>query len=298
RVRPKLDEKNKILGWYYKYPDTGEEKLLWKPDEIAHFEIDNITYSFWGKTDIYTLKDIIKLKKLVMEYITMVFDKNLLKTHFHGINVSDKDIESFLDMVYTGYVLKEKPMVTVGEDKMEGYRYMKEDFVIPLIQLLNVLRNKMLTLLRVPPIIAGTVDNSNRSNSDIQARFAFMNRIKAIHEVLEEDCEYELFPKMGYDGLEIKFNGIDTKELREYIDIGILLMNAGAYKDKIIKWIRNKGYDIPLEIFDKDEKEGNTNTDGSEDSDNVDNADGNNKIKLDKNSNLQDSRKPQDNFGK
>ncbi|MGM0642011.1 MAG: hypothetical protein ACQESN_11390, partial [Thermotogota bacterium] len=32
RVRPKLDEKNKILGWYYKYPDTGEEKLLWKPD--------------------------------------------------------------------------------------------------------------------------------------------------------------------------------------------------------------------------------------------------------------------------
>ena len=53
--------------WYWKdYTKTGvatDDVLLWKEDEIAHFEMDNYSPSFWGITNIETfiflaLKDI------------------------------------------------------------------------------------------------------------------------------------------------------------------------------------------------------------------------------------------------
>lgn len=298
RISPKLNRKGLVEGWYWKdYTKTGaatDDVLLWKEDEIAHFEMDNYSPTFWGTTNIETLKDIIHLKKKVMQYMTNVFDQNLLKTHFHGVGISDNDLSNWLDMIYTGYREPTKPLVTIGDEQMEGKRYMTEEFVLPLIELLNLLRNKILALFRVPPIIAGTVDNSNRSNSEIQARFAFMNRIKAIQEEIAEDCEFELFPKIGLEGVSIRFGNIDAKEFRDYIDIAVLLMNAGAYKEPVAQWLYDKGYDMPEDIFPSKEEE----KQAKENMMNMSNEKDPNETKIDKNSNLQSSRLPQDKFQK
>lgn len=257
--------------------------ISWEIKEIAHITIDEASYKFFGITDVETLKDIIEIKDMAVAHLKRLFKQGWFRVHFHGKNIGDKDITNFLDMIATSMKDPDSPLTTVGAEDMEGKKYVYEQEVIPaILSLLSEMRNKILTLIRVPPIIAGTVDNSNRSNSDVQAHFALLNRVRAIQEDIEDDLPSELFDKMGMNGLELIFNENTNRDLREIVDISAIMINLGADPKKTIEWAESKGYYLPSEIFPSQEELDAKNE----------------KAKLVENSNLNPSRKPQDNSNK
>jgi len=278
KIKPILSKHQELKGYTMDNP-LGGKPIMWDKDEIVHISIDHITDSFWTYPILKTLERFIKLKAEVIQHIYWLFQTNQYRTHFHATNVNKNDIEVLTDLFREGMSQKEQFLITVGKEPMEGKQIANPKDLENYIDLLNKIRNMMLSLIRLPPIIAGTVDNSNRSNSDVQARFAFLNRLKSIQRDIEDELNNELFPKIGVKS-EIRHNTIDIKSDKELVEIATLLMNAGADKKKINTWLNDRGLDLPVDLFD-----------------NIVEQDFNG-VKLDKNSNMHPSRKPQDNFGK
>ena len=299
KIFPVINEKGTILFWYMPKENVDMSKVItieaasgkgvitWTVEEIVHFQIDEMTQKFWGTTDIESLKRIIALKDRVLHYMDLLFKQNWFRVHFHGKNVPDEDLRQFIDMFITNMDIPDAPLLTVGIEDLEGKRYLTEEVLLPLIEIKRELRNEMLTLLRVPPIIAGTVDNSNRSNSDVQAHFAFNNRIRAVQEDIEDDISFDMFPKLGIKNAEYKFNEVSNRSLKEIVDVMMLFIGSGGDREIVSKWAQAKGYDIPVDMYDnyvdpmemqmEQEKNG---------------------VKLPQNSDNQPSRKPKDNSGK
>jgi len=269
-----IDEKGNVFGYYQVDPTTGAKKPYWSADEMVHISVDEITSSIWGNSPLTSLDTIITLKKYVLEHIEWLFKTNQFRTHFHAIGLSKNDVKSFISMIKEGMIDREKFLITVGNAPMEGKVLQDTKTIADLLDLLQYLRHQILTLLRVPPIIAGTVDNSNRSNSEVQARIVFATRINAIQQQLNDEITEELFPAMGIKNVKFVHKPIDIKEEKDNVDIAIKLIGTGADKEKVLDWLNKKGLDLPEGLFPK---EATTE-----------------KIKLPENSNLYPSRQPQD----
>lgn len=261
KTKPVIKENGSISFWYQPIdgvdkknaalynPEERKGVIVWELDELAHYQIDEMSPKFWGKTDIETLNNIILLKKRLMHYIDLLFKQNWFRVHFHGKNVNEDDYQNFIDMFITNINIPDAPLLTAGMEDLEGKRYVTEEVIPPLLELKRELRTEILTLLRIPPIIAGTVDNSNRSNSDVQAHYAFENRIRAVQEDIEDDTMLELFPKIGLSNVEYSFDEISNRSLKEIVEVMRELANIGADKQKLNEWARKKGYSLPEDLF-------------------------------------------------
>jgi len=302
-IRPIKDLHDNILFWYQYSPDVDVKDIigkvssttkktamdvlqqrdvpLWDINELSHMTIDETTSTFWGVTDMHTLEQINDIDNALLKHIELLFKQNWFRVHFHSKTNGDTDYQEFLDQFATNMEFPEDPMLTTGPEEMVGKKYVDETVLLPIIEMRRDLRNQKLTLLRVPPIIAGTVDNSNRSNSDVQAHYAFNNRVRAIQEDMEDDLDFDLFKKIGLQNIEFKFNEVSNRSLREIVDIMMLFISQGADASKMSEWAQAKGYDIPIDVWQKLEEKQKVELEQSK--------------KLPENSNLQPSRKAQDN---
>lgn len=287
-VYPKLQANGKILS-YHQDIKVGKDKksdntINWTLDDMAHFTFDDQFSEYYNLDIIATIEDIYKLKQSIYKHLINMFDHNVFKLHFHGVNVSKSDIENFTDMIFENYRDNTGISVTVGKEEMIAKKYVEESVVLPLIELLNMIRNKYLTLLRVPPIVAGSVDNSNRSNSDTQADVALKLRLDGIREDFEDDMNSDFLPKLGYKDIKFRFKDQDLREVKKLSEILSTLIGSGADKKKINKWLKELPYGLPNNLFKEEEKKDNP----------IQTTE--NEVDIPQNSPLFDSRKPQDNF--
>lgn len=289
KIEPKINTRG-IVEKYVRTEEDGTETFF-STDEMVCLKIEEIDYGFWTYPQIKTLSRLVKLKNLIMDHLLWLFDSNQFRTHLHFQGASPDDMKEITHSLKHSMLDKNKFLLTVGENDLDPKKLNDETTVLPLIELLNKTRNMMLTLIRVPPIIAGTVDNSNRSNSDVQAEFAFMNRINSFEQDLQDELEMFLFPKIGLSNVSISFNLMNLKQEKTLIEEAQALAGMGADKIMLLDWLNDKGMTLPVGLFDKAVKEADdmkqAQMDGVQQTDNV---------KLPPNSNQFPSRKSQDNF--
>ena len=298
-VYPKITKTGEVLGYVYsqEWVDTQKlqtKDLTWTTDEMVHIQIDKIGTGFWTTTQIKTLEYWIKLKRKTERYIDYLYETNQFKSHFHARRLSVADTEAFVTSIREGMKQWDKFLITAGEEDMSPKQIKNPNEIEFHIRVLDECRNKILSLIRVPPIVAGTVDNSNRSNSDIQARFTFSKRVRRLMHEIEQEIQHKLFPKLGIpDRVKFKHHAVDLRDDSENIDICLKLLGAGADKIMMLEWLNKRGLDLPEGLFDKAVEEheqamDKMNSEGSEDSMHNDGT-----VKLPKNSNLNPSRQPQ-----
>ena len=320
---PYMDKRGKVLAFYHipsevggatstqdntvydpstrRSPDVSSDAVKWELDEISHVYVDEISPYFWGYTDVESMQDILLLKKKLVKHLRRLLDQDWFRPHFHGKSVGADDVDAFLEMITLSMSNPDLPITTIGDEDMEAKRFMDESVFLPIIEMLRELRNKILTLIRVPPIIAGTVDNSNRSNSDVQAYFSFNNRVKAIQEDIEDDINDDLLPKLGIEDVEFRFPEVNDRDLMEHLDMAVKMIMQGAKKEVINDWLIDKGYDVPKDMFPTLEEqlaEQDKRMEHMQPANPEGETEGETEGKLDKNSNLHPSRQPQDNFNK
>jgi plasmid stability protein len=271
-----IKTKRGVLKGFVKTDIDGKE-VKWKLNEMAHISVEDFDGTFWNTPQIVTLERLITLKKFVMEHLLRKFKNNVFKQHFHLQNANEDEVKEIIRNMIITTEEREKFFVTAGTDPLVGKKMDEETSVLPLIELLNKIRNMMLTLIRVPPIIAGTVDNSNRSNSDTQANFTFIMRIKSFLCDIEDEINAELLPLLGFKDVKLKHNTINLKEDKEWLEMGNQLVAMQANKEKVLGWLNDKGLELPEDLFEGMEDEKNENED---------------KMPFAPNSNLFPSRKP------
>jgi len=285
-IKPIMTPHGDTTGWEYSLPNSipttnGEERTQkWLLDEMVHINIDHIGDGFWSVPQLITLNRLITLKWNIISHIEWLFDTNQYRHHMHGKNLAPDDVKHLTNLLKEGMAQRDKFLVTVGSEDMTTKQIASPADLPYYLEVLNHIRNRMLTILRLPPIIAGTVDNSNRSNSDVQARFTFTNRIKSYTNDMEDELILELFPKLGISS-KLVHNAIDIKNKRELVDIAILMITNGADHKMTLEWLNKYGLDLPNGLFANMLKMQNEVKNG-----------------LPENSNLFKSREKQDNFGK
>jgi len=236
------DEHGEVEGYTQRAGAQGEE-IPFTTDEVVHITVEHIKSNLWGEVDLQTLFSILNLKKEIEKFMTNLFKYNKFRDSWMVEEADEIQVKDFMNNLRLSYDHPEKEMVIDGKiSKVLGRPI---DDLDKLIEILNYCRQEILTLLRVPPIIAGIPDNSNRSNSEVQARKAFDTRIKILQQAMEEEFSFELFPLMGWGNAEFKFNPIDKRAEKDDIEIAKILRDMGLDDDSLLEYIKSTGIQLP-----------------------------------------------------
>jgi len=236
------DEHGEVKG--YKQLNGGQGKdVYFTTDECVHVSMDNITSSLWGEVDLKTLYKTISLKQFLETWLTNLFRFDKFRDSWRAEKASDVQIKAFINDLK---VLRDHPEmehVFVGAMEKISGREIKD--LDKLTTLLNYCRQQILVLLRVPAIVAGIPDDSNRSNSEVQSRKAFDGRVKSIQDTISDELSWELFPLLGWGQADLDFPPIDKRAEKEDIEIITALKAIGLDDKSLLQYIKDVGIQIP-----------------------------------------------------
>lgn len=235
------DKHGEVIG--YKQYNVRNGSADFSPEECVHISLDNITTNLWGEVDLKTLYKTIALKQFLETFLTNLFRLDKFRDAWRIKEADDPMVKDFINNLKLAREQVDKELVFRGDiDKIPG-KDIKD--LAELIEILNYTRQQILTLLRVPPIIAGIPDNSNRSNSEVQARKAFDGRVMSLQDEISEELTRELFPLLGWEGAEFYFAPIDKRAEKDDIEIIVALKNIGLDNDSLLQYIRDVGIELP-----------------------------------------------------
>jgi capsid portal protein len=140
------------------------------------------------------------------------------------------------------------------QEAMELYKLYTTESFNDLLAYIQKQKEAIINLVQVPPIVAGTVDNSNRSNSEIQARYTFYNTIKAFNNIIKEELDSEFLPKIGWKGVEFKFGETDRRNETDILkNAKVLREDLHFTQDAVLEYLKQNGFKIPevKKIFDE-----------------------------------------------
>lgn len=238
-----VSDKHGVVRGYIQRAGAQGEEVTFTTEEVVHISLEHIKSNLWGEVDLQTLYSIINLKQEVEKFMRNLFRYNKFRDSWIIEDASEPQIRDFINNLRIAQDIPEKEIVIQGKITKINGRDIKE--LDKLIEILNYTRQEILTMLRVPPIIAGIPDNSNRSNSEVQARKAFDTRIKSIQTAVEEEFDSELFPKLGWSVAEFKFNPIDKRAEKDDIEIILALHSMGLDDKSLIQYMKDVGIQLP-----------------------------------------------------
>jgi len=244
--------------------DFGDRKAEFSPDECVHISLDNITSALWGEVDLKVLQRTVALKRQIETFLYNLFKYDKFRDAWRIKEAASQvQIEDFINQLKDARLDPTKEIVVQGEIEKINGREIKE--LDKLVELLNYTRQQILTLLRVPPIIAGIPDNSNRSNSEVQARKAFDGRVISIQKEIADEISWELFPKLGWGDADFEFAPIDKRAEKDDIEIIKALADIGLDDESLLQLIRDVGIQIRDEAFIKSSIDNNQSKELSSD---------------------------------
>ena len=132
------------------------------------------------------------------------------------------------------------------EDQVELIKLFTTEDFNDITMYIEKQKEQIITLLQVPPIISGTVDNSNRSNSEIQARLVFYNTIRAFQNLILEELNYELLRKLHWKKVEFRFAAIDQRVDVETLKLAKTMRSDLNFTQEAVEaFLQENGFKLP-----------------------------------------------------
>lgn len=250
-----MHDKHGDIEGYVQRAVTGEE-VIWSSEDIVYIPFDKVTTSVWGNNGLRSLYETVTTKSHIEEFL-----KDLSVTHawrdiIKVTRMNKDDVGSFISYMRDAQADATSPFVITqpkeGEisfEKMRDPSDLKE-----FQQTLEYLRSQILMVFKVPPIMVGLPDNSNRSNSDTQSQsFQIANNADRI--TAGDYFNNDLFEKLGLSsGVEFSWNPIDARDEKADVEMAEKLMNMGAKPEKVEEFLRKAGLDLPDNFFPTEEE--------------------------------------------
>lgn len=252
-TEPVADKHGTILGYMQVVLDDTRESVTpdWKPEEVTHIAITKLTSSVWGEIDLEAIYTTVLLKQYIMAYLGWLFGTNQFKGFYNIRNANEPQIKSFVSYLKGSEGDISKPVIAEGDVVYELLR--KFDDGDTIVNLLNKLDSMILSLMQVPPIEAGIAGDSNRSNSDAQEA-SLLTRIKAIQDVVEDEYAFDLFPKINFDKVRIKFNPLIKADIAKLLENAERMNTIGFKNDVIEEYLKLEGFPIQSALLMTDDE--------------------------------------------
>jgi len=250
-TEPIADQHGTVEGYIQVIPgmDDKNNAPYWKPEQITHIAITKLTTGIWGELDIEAIYTQVLIKEYIYAYLGWLYGTNQFKGFYNIKNGNDEQVEEFLSYLRRAEGDITKPLIARGEIEHNILRDFTEGDSV--LNLLNKCDANILMLLQVPPITVGLPGDSNRSNSDAQER-SLSTRVKSIQKVVGEALNYDLFPKIGYDKIELVFNSPDEKDITKILEEAERMKTIGFKIEIIEKYLEHEGFPIEGKLIDKE----------------------------------------------
>lgn len=251
-TEPVADEHGTILG-YKQTVIAGRtsDKPDWAPEEITHFVLNKVSTNVWGEIDLQSVYTSVLIKQYIHAFLGWLFGTNQFRGFYNIKNASDVQIKEFLAFLKRSEENIEKPLVAEGEIQYQINRNFNDGESI--LKLLTKCDEDILSLLQVPPIAVGNASDSNRSNSDAQIS-ALNTRVSSVQEVIEDDCRFDLYVKMGYEKVELSFNPLSKPDVAKMLEIAERMHTMG-FKDEVIEeFLKTQDFPISGKLFKSKEE--------------------------------------------
>lgn len=230
----------------------GHPPVEFMPEEIIHLTIDHLETSEWGMAFLKPLKSALYRKQVAESYLEWLVANNkfapLIKTKTIDTMQIDEMARVRADIETTTMDPNRLPFLNFGPDEdLETMRIFTTEDFNTIIAYIEKQKDAIITLLQIPPIIAGTVDNSNRSNSEIQARYVFYNTIHAFQNLIAEELNFEMIKnKLNWRGAEIQFSEMDKGTEADLLKIAkTMKQDLNFSEDAIEEYLRQNGFKLP-----------------------------------------------------
>lgn len=249
-----VDEHGEVLQYVQTSPNatnSNRAPVTWTPEEVVHIKMESLinTSNEWGDITLKTLWTASALKYHIKKFLLWQFETNQFRPLLNIQDATDEQITRFLGFLKESE--KDIKKLLPIEGQVEIQHLMQEMDYDKLVNIMNKLDSEILTQLQVPPIAVGLPDNSNRSNSDSQNN-SLNTRVHALQQKLIGEFGYELFPKMGYDKIFLRFNIVDMITTKQVIEVAKGMKDM-MLKESIIKeFFEKNGWDMPEgDIFEE-----------------------------------------------
>jgi len=236
---------------YYEQHIKGSPIAIFQPDEIIHISIDHLDSGIWGKSFIKPLQESLKRKAVAESYLEWLIAKNKTSPIIAVKAGTQMDEDMWERIIAELDEKSDDPDLyqiigLMAEDQVEIIRIFSFDDMDKILKYIDTQNNKIMNMLQVPPIIAGTVDNSNRSNSEIQARLVFYNTIKAFQNLIKEELDYEMLRKLWWRGVEFKFSEVDERMNVELIKLAkSMRVDLNMTENAVEEFLKMHGFHLP-----------------------------------------------------
>lgn len=243
------DKHGEISG-YKQVAETGEQPFF-PVEDIVFMKFNSVSSAVWGEVGLKSLYRTLTIKNQIERFINSLSETNawrqVMKTR-----MNDDNIEEFL--AYSASQAQEptEPLVlqvSSGSaddvDKDTRFSVLRDPADLKeFLSTLDYLRTQVLMMLKVPPIMIGLPDSSNRSNSDMQ--FKSFNIANESFRKLFVSYIEELFSKIGISGkTKFSWNPIDERSEKDDVEIAERLINMGAKPKQVEAFLRSTGLELP-----------------------------------------------------
>ena len=238
------DENGNIKGYFQGQIDPKvKAEPTWTPEQIVHVKMDNLSVNVWADVDIKPIYDAVVIKDFVRSFLDWLFRTNQYRSVFTGKNLSEGQIKQLISSWKASENDVTKPLPLEGEWEYKVLRDISE--VEQLYKIMDWCDLQILMGLGVPPASAGRIDQSGRSNSDVQEGKKLPTRVKAIQSQIEDAITNDLFVKINYKSCEFLFDYIDGKTISDALEIAEKMRkNLGFKKEVVIKYLNDVGIDF------------------------------------------------------
>lgn len=250
---------------YHQNMGEGESPIKYSPDEIIHITIDHLDTGVRGHAFISSLKTALFRKDIAESYLQWVLENNNLAPiiNVKADNLDDEQWSRIIDQLN---IKSKNPNLrqvieSARDDQIELIHLFSTQDFETIYKYIDKQKEQITTVMQVPPIISGTVDNSNRSNSEIQARLVFYNTIKAFQQLIEEELNFEMLRKLKWNNVEFKFENLDQRVDIEAVKLAKTFRELGYTKEAVHTYLKENGITIQEdfeEVPEMDQLQGNT----------------------------------------
>lgn len=116
--------------------------------------------------------------------------------------------------------------------------------------------DEIIRVVQIPPIVAGTVDNSNRSNSEIQERAVFGRTVVAWQNFLVHEFNRQFKDKLGWGDTSFEFPEADERKQEAALVRAQKLKEIGYSNEAIHDVLVESGVKIKPDFQEMDATEG------------------------------------------
>ena len=212
--------------------------------------MDHISTGVWGQSFIKPLEYVLNRKRTAENYLAgmiyhlapVVYLKTDSLDEEEAIRVRN-ELRSVRDPTDP---LK---LITLGKDEDVGRSELGSTSYFDAIQsYIDTQNNEIIRILQTPPIVAGTVDDSNRSNSEIQARYVFANTIFAWQNFLVKELNNEFVKRLGWKDVTFSFPVTDEREMEQALIRANKFKELGYSEDAIHEYLERAGIKIKADF--------------------------------------------------